>query len=383
MRIFIAAQNQITESSINEAIYSFISKFKELSSDNFVLSEPDVIWFLTGGSEHNAIKRIEPQKKYCFIASNSDNSWASATEVKAHLNEKGIYTKIFDLDKLNSISEIRDYLYDRPEPEVSKLGMIGKASDWLVASIPEQELLEEVLDIKILKFNWEDVNNINTDLNQNIFESFFNILNYQPDVDCIELLGKLKILTDKNNLDALAIDCYSLINENRISACIPVSFFNTMNFPVACEGDLCSAAGMIVFSRIKKSVPWLANLSYVNKEYAIFSHCTVPLNILDSFEIAPHYESGYNAAIKGLLKKQQVTIFRIDHKLEYCFIALGEIVDSGNIIEGCKTQAKIKMSAKSLFLLREFPLGNHHLIVEGDHTDVLAEYFTNKGFRIF
>ncbi|HOZ30748.1 MAG TPA: hypothetical protein PLL66_07505 [Bacteroidales bacterium] len=52
------------------------------------------------------------------------------------------------------------------------------------------------------------------------------------------------------------------------------------------------------------------------------------------------------------------------------------------ISENQLTKARNKMSSKSLFFLREFPLGNHYLIILGDHTDIVAEYFTNRGFRI-
>jgi L-fucose isomerase-like protein len=145
---------------------------------------------------------------------------------------------------------------------------------------------------------------------------------------------------------------------------------------------LCSAAGMIVFHRLTGLVPWMANLNYVNREFAEFSHCTAPASLMDGFSIDTHFETGKGAAIRGQLKKQQVTVFRVDKNLEHCFLSLGDVIETDFKENACRTQARIKMSSKSLFLLREFPLGNHHLIVPGDYTAILSGYFANKGLRI-
>jgi L-fucose isomerase-like protein len=381
LRINIAANSQIDDYQINKAINSFIARFSEISSDDFVVSSPDVIWFLTGGSEHNALKFIESQNKYCFIASPENNSWAAATEVKAYLNEKGINTEIFDLDKLETLEPVKKYLYKKEDNINHTLGIVGKPADWLIASIPDKILLKEVLNIETMKFSWEEILSLEESDPEDI-KNILNIKNFPADDKCISLVNKLNTLIKVNNLNALALDCFSFHKEHKYTSCIPVAILNSLNFPVACEADLCSASGMIVFSRLLGRVPWMANINHVSKTSAIFSHCTAPLYLLDDYEISDHYETGFGASIKGNVKKQQVTIFRIDRKLEYCFISLGEVINTGNILNGCMTQAEIKMSAKSLFLLREFPLGNHHLIVDGDHSDILAEYFKDKGFRI-
>lgn len=382
MKIYISAYNGISDEEIGKAISDFTSKFKDVTADDFVNDEPNVIWFYSGGSEHNALDRIEPQNRYCFIASKSNNSWAAATEVKALLNEKGIQTRIFDYEKLETVQKVYEFLNVKRDLKISRLGLIGESADWLVSSVPDYDLLEEVLNIQIQKYSWDDVLALEESTSDSGFEKSFSKFKFDTYSENLSLMKKINTLVDNNRLHAIATGCFDLLEEHNYSACLPVSSLNNLNFPAVCEGDLCSAAGMIVFQRLSGMVPWMANLNHIDKEGAIFSHCTAPEQFLEDFEITTHFESGKASAIKGNFVKKEVTVFRIDNKLEYCFLTLGEITETGQLLAGCRTQVKIKMSSKSLWLLREFPLGNHHLIIPGDHTDLLAEYFTFKGFRI-
>lgn len=359
-----------------------MAKFKTVKPDDFVYENPDIIWFLSGGSEHNALKQIESHNRYSFIASENANSWAAATEVKAYLNSKGINTRIFDFDKLESLESLDEYLKPKIFEKVIKLGLVGNAADWLVASTPDIELLKEVLNIDVINFSEDDLINTNPESSINLFESGFANNEFEHKQEIAELYSKLVTFVANNNLDTLAIDCFSLIKKIEFTPCLSYSIINSSQFPIVCEGDLCSAAGMIVCKNLTGQIPWMANLMHISKDCVEFSHCTIPLSMLEQYDIKTHYETDKGASIEGQLTKQMVTVFRIDKNLENCFLALGEVVSHGDVSLACRTQAKIKMSSKSLFILREFPLGNHHLIVPGDYTDILAEYFTNKGFRI-
>jgi L-fucose isomerase-like protein len=382
LKIYIAAFNGIAYDQIDSAIDRFVKKFVVVVADDFVREEPDVIWFLTGGSEHNALRQIESKNRYCLIASSLDNSWAAATEVKALLNEKGISTKIFDYDKLETLSPLFDYLRKEDSGRPTKLGLIGKSADWLVASIPKKDLLKEVLNIDVCEYSHSDLNQTVSESSDESFSKMFINHEFETKTETARYSAQLQSFINNHKLDAIAIDCFSIIEDSNFTACLPVAVLNNLNIPAACEGDLCSAAGMIVLHRLTGFVPWMANLNHVTHDYAEFSHCTAPEYLLEGFTIDTHYETSKGAAIKAKLKKQLVTVFRIDHNLEHCFLSLGEVLETDLMQNACRTQAKIKMSTKSLFLLREFPLGNHHLIAPGDHTDILAEYFTNKGFRI-
>ncbi|MDD4149750.1 MAG: hypothetical protein PHE33_06955 [Bacteroidales bacterium] len=381
MKIYIAANNNVSEKLIFKAKTDFLNKFSSLNINNFVTTDANVIWFLSGGSEHFAIEQIEAQNRYCFLASEKDNSWSAATEVKAFLNEKGINTRIFNIDLIDNLDPLQKFLDEWVGSKITKLALIGKPENWLLASVPNYELLLEVLEINIVEYNWSDV--LQFEDNQlDEFDKCFANYNYETFKKDRSLYNKMLSFIESEEISAMAISCFDFIKKYEYTACLPVALLNQNNIPTACEGDLCSAAGMIVLSRLTGKIPWMANLNRLDENGVIFSHCTAPINMLSDFEISNHFETGKGSAVKGNIAKQQVTVFRLDKNLEFCFLALGEIIESGEIIKACRTQIKVKMSAKSIFLLKEFPLGNHHLIIPGDYTIKLAEYFTNKGFRI-
>lgn len=382
MKIFLASSgddNDVPPSSV--VTDSFLGRFN-LTSDVFVQYNPDVIWFLTGGTEHKVLSRIESKNRYCFLASRNGNSWAAATEVKAYLNDKGINTKLFDVDTLESLEELENYLNPPVSGSTIRLGLVGGVSDWLVASTPDEDLLKEVLDIELVNVSWDELLALPEGEDFCHFEETFGRFGHESFASELSLVKKFDTLIRQNRLDAVTVACFGLIGKVGNTICLPVSAMNNYGFPAACEGDLCSSAGMIAVKRLTGKIPWMANLSFADHDAAIFSHCTVHENLLDRMEVTTHFETGKYAAVKGEMKKRPVTIFRIDRKLEHCFLSLGEIIDNCDSPTACRTQVKIKMSAKGLFSLREFPLGNHHLIIDGDCTDVLAEYFTNHGFRI-
>lgn len=381
MKIYLASSDDGEVPLSSAVVNGFMQRFN-VSADSFVTSNPDIIWFLSGGTEHKVLSRIQSKNRYCFLASKDDNSWAAAIEVKAFLNEKGIITRIFDVDKLPSISLLENFLLSPQQNKITNLGLIGGISNWLVASSPNEDLLEEVLGIKIHNFSWDDVLKLEEGNDFCNYANSYNKYNHESYADELSLVKKFDSLIKQNSLDAISVACFDMLKVHKSTVCLPVAAMNNYGFPATCEGDLCAAACMIVLKRLTGKVPWMANLCYADREGAVFSHCTVQNDLLDNYEITTHYESGKMSAIKGKLKKQKVTILRIDRKLEYCFLSLGEVVDNYAHSLACRTQAYVKMSSKSLFLLREFPLGNHHLIMPGDCTDEVAEYFTNHGFRI-
>lgn len=384
MKIFIAHSNFTPENSLEDIKLSFIQKFKEVRDEDFVNDNPDVFWFLTGDVEPNVLKFIKPDKRYCLLASPQNNSWSAASEVKAYCNEKGVKTKIFDFNLLTSIDQIQEFLdTDYHEKENTRLGIIGEKSNSLVVSYPDEELLKDILHIEILNISEDELENPEDFAPDP--EMYSKLKDkWNPEIEkSAKLLSAIKVIINKYNLDAVTLNCFDFIRKKNLSPCLAFAFLNSENFPAACETDLCAAAAMIVGKRLISEIPWMTNLTHVDDELASFAHCSVPLNMVDDFEIVRHCASEAYSSVKAELTKEQVTVFRIDRKLEHCFIARGIIKESGKNINSCRTSVKISLSSKSLFLLREFPLGNHHMIVKGNQSDILAKYFTEKGFRIF
>jgi len=100
----------------------------------FVDSNPDVIYFLTGGSERSAIECVSQGSMVLMIASSDGNSNASALEVKAALNYRKIDTLLLDEDNPET-EQILDQFF-KAKNAISNLrgqtlGLIGEVSDWM------------------------------------------------------------------------------------------------------------------------------------------------------------------------------------------------------------------------------------------------------------
>ena len=64
----------------------------------FVNDKPDILMFLTGGSEHIAIESVQEYRFYLMLASREANAWASAMEVKAWMNQHNISSLLINTD---------------------------------------------------------------------------------------------------------------------------------------------------------------------------------------------------------------------------------------------------------------------------------------------
>ena len=122
----------------------------------------------------------------------------------------------------------------------------------------------------------------------------------------------------------------------------------------------------------------MANPSKINlnESTLTLAHCTVPRKMINAYNLRSHFESGLGVGIEGKLPQGRVTLFRIGGKnMERLWTAEGENVETTEDENLCRTQAKIKLdSSNKLEQLLNDPLGNHLLMIYGDHTAELQNY---------
>ena len=110
-----------------------------------------------------------------------------------------------------------------------------------------------------------------------------------------------------------------------------------------------------------------AQLDADNNQFWL-AHCTVPRGIVQDYGLRSHFESDLGVGIQGTLANGPVTLLRIGgKKMEQLWLAEGDIIQSGNAEDLCRTQAKIKLSEGQISELLENPLGNHLIMVQGHH----------------
>jgi L-fucose isomerase-like protein len=340
-------------------------------------SDPEILFILTGGSENQAKSIVDNIQHVLILAMNENNSFAAATEIKAYCNQKNIKSILINLDSekdagliinnyilsVRAVSTIRNY----------NLGLIGNVSKWLIASGVQNEIIKSKFGINFVKIDWDNFKNFSE---YPVNEDFINhFRNSKIDLkDSSKVYNLLINIITTHKLNAITVECFPMVREHAVTACLALSKFNDDLFPAGCEGDLTSIIGMIISKELTGQIPWMANLTSITKETASLAHCTISTNQVNDFNITTHFETNSGTAIQGHFKSKEVTIFRLDNNLKNVFITTGTVINTPCKNDACRTQIEIQLSEKDLNLLKEKPLGNHHLVLPGNYKDIL-EFF--------
>ncbi|MBT3209036.1 MAG: hypothetical protein HN704_09765 [Bacteroidetes bacterium] len=360
---------------------------KLIAPENFLFTEnsPDVLFFLTGGTERLALKQVSTGHFYLLIGSQHNNSYASASEVKALLNEINIPSMLLDEEDAFTKSILKDFFTVKKalkKLKGQKLGLIGQISDWLVASNISAGRLSEKLGIELSVIPWSETEHFSK---FKASDSFFDTFSGKSDIDLTEtgkVSGLLTAIIKKRNLDAITVECFPMVMKDKVTACLPLAKFNNDGIPAGCEGDLTAIAGMMLCKELSDIIPWIANTNKVSDEVCVFSHCTIAPDLVSDFSVKSHFETGLGTAIQGNFKDDLITIFRFDRKLSKAFITTAKIIGRPKSDAACRTQIEVKLTQNEVNLLQNSPLGNHHLICPGDCKKLLRFACTVLGIEI-
>ena len=128
-----------------------------------------LVYFIIGGGTEQQLldlyekrKEIQPFEPVYLLAHSSNNSLAASMEILARLQQQGVKGKIIylsgneesDIQMLRtSIRNLKVY----KKLHNTKLGMVGKASDWLVASTPNFREVKEKWGVNVLEYEIEEL----------------------------------------------------------------------------------------------------------------------------------------------------------------------------------------------------------------------------------
>ena len=152
-----------------------------------------------------------------------------------------------------------------------------------------------------------------------------------------------------------------------------------------CEGDIASAVGMVWLKTLIQGACaiWMANPARVEiaTNTVVIAHCTVPRCLLSNYQITTHFESGKALSIQGDLHTGPVTLVRLGGwDLRKMWVAEGyarpyqpQDVHLSECM--CRTKVQITLDApyRAADLLTN-PLGNHLLLVFGNHAQLLKQW---------
>lgn len=320
----------------------------------------------TGGTE-GIFKRLLPtlqqrsSRPFYLLTSGKSNSLAASMEILAYLNQHGIKGEIIHgsaeyiakrIQLLASIEKAQRKIYG------AKLGIIGKPSDWLIASHADKEKVKEQLGIELIDIPMQEL--LDTIAKKdNIYDA-------------------LKDIIGKYQLQGFTLRCFDLLTTVKDTGCMPLARLNAEGFVAGCEGDVPAMLSMMIGRSLTGVSGFQANPASINPETGelLFAHCTIPLDMVERYELDTHFESGIGVGIRGFMKEGPVTIFKVSGDLSRRFIAEGYLMENQSKPDLCRTQQLIRLSDKSqaaYFLTN--PIGNHHIIMPGHLKELLESIF--------
>ncbi len=343
----------------------------------------NLIFVRTGGTE-GIFQQMMPtlveksDAPFYLLASDKSNSLAASLEILSYLRLQGKQGEILHGNPEYIASRIQ--LLCQVESAIkrlhqSRLGVIGKPSDWLIASQVDTECVRQKLGIELLDIPMSEL----LDTLAATPESSPTEHSDMPAVnealsDACRIYEALKIVVQKHDLQGFTIRCFDLLDAVHNTGCLALAKLNAEGYIAGCEGDVPTMLTMMLLRALTGSSSFQANPASIHPETGeiLFAHCTIPFDMVHRYELDTHFESGIGVGIRGFVPEGPVTICKVSGDLSRVFVAEGELVRCQTKPDLCRTQLVVRLAKPSdteYFLTN--PIGNHHVIIVGQHAEAL------------
>jgi L-fucose isomerase-like protein len=330
---------------------------------------PLALLLLTGGTEALALRihQRRPSQALLLLAHGAHNSLPAALETLAALRQNGAPALLVLLDGPGDPAEALRWglhaVHTQRSMLGARLGLLGGASSWLIASRPSPELVLDrwgplVIDVPMAAL----------------------LDGLVPGADADAVHRALAAVVAKHRLDAVSVRCFDLLGERGTTACLAMARLGQAGVPAGCEGDLPSAVALLWVHKLLGSVPWMANPARLESRGLWLAHCTVPLHLVSDYRLDTHFESGLGVGVAGRFEPGPVTLLRIGGaQLEQLWTVDCALLEAGSAADQCRTQALVSLEPRQLEQLLERPLGNHLVLVPGHHASELERWWRCLG----
>lgn len=314
---------------------------------------------LTGGSESLFLSLVEKgeidlsQPIYLLVTQQS-NSLAAAMEILTWINQhqgRGLIA-----GTAQALLDVRPAALDRPltlldVEGTDRIGLIGKSSDWLIASGFDIEILRERLGIEVVDIPIEEVTSLGK------VDAGLSGAN--------AIYDRIKEIIARYQLTAISLRCFDLLTTVENTGCIALSRLNDDGIPASCEGDIPTLVTMILSKRLYGCPGFQANPARIEPETGrmLFAHCTLPLSMTRSHSLTTHYESGIGVAIHGELPEGEYLLMKVSGDLSRVFCEPVTLIRNQYEANLCRTQVWLQSTPEVARQLLTNPIANHHVLV--------------------
>ncbi|MCE1189473.1 MAG: fucose isomerase [Ignavibacteria bacterium] len=361
-----------------------------------------LLYFVATGGTENDVLALQGQRKgrhadepVFLLAHAANNSLPAAMEILAKLQQEGRKGRILflrgagDSAGFTAIEECVRGIEVYRKLRSTRIGAVGKPSDWLVASAPDFSVAQKSWGPEIVPVDIEEIHKRLDVQSEEEIQKFRESLVgkssavLEPSArdidDVVRVYLALKNITHEYNLQALTVRCFDLVLRRKTTGCFALAELMDEGIIAGCEGDIMSVVGMTWAYQLLQAIPWMANPSDINipENVLILAHCTIPRKLVQGYTLRSHFESGLGLGIQGTLPEGPVTLLRLGgSRLEKIWLAEGTILRNGTAENLCRTQVEIKLdNGGHVEDLLRAPLGNHIIVLQGRYMKVLQDWW--------
>ena len=391
------------ENRVNQAVAEFLNKIENALDNPLTLCGPDfaaygqadldLIYVCTGGTE-GRFKELLPvlKGKIYLLTSGDSNSLAASLEIMSYLNQSGRTGEIIHgsveyvaqrITVLSKVSAARKSL------QGTNLGVIGAPSDWLISSHVDRAKVADSLGIRFVDipvaelielYNACPSGNAGLSADEVVKNDVSGVAAKYAE-GALKIYLALKSLVHKYELSGLTLRCFDLLDSLGNTGCLALAMLNAEGIPAGCEGDMPTLLTMAVGNALTGQCGFQCNPSRIDPEAGemLLAHCTVPFNMVLKHSYNTHFESGIGVAIHGELPLGPSTIFKLSGDITRVFCTRAELTSNPYENNLCRTQIVLKLKENPQSICREYflrnPIGNHHIVFNGDHADLFRAFF--------
>ena len=346
----------------------------------------------SGGVEEMVKANIDCLPPYVMlIADGLKNSLAASLEILSWMRQNNRHGRVLHGPTSFIMQGIDDYAV--AHDAVSKLqgkrvGVIGQPSGWLIASGVDYAAMRERWGVEMIDIVLDEVvkgyEAIGDDEVQDLTDEFISkaVGIKEPPreevVKAMRLYRSVKSIVERYHLDAFTLNCFDLIPTTHTTGCVALALLNQEGIPAGCEGDEQTLLTMLAVQAATGEMTFMANPSKILDNLAhemVFAHCTIAPAMTDRYIVRDHYESLSGVAVEGIFEPMDMTVVKCGGKnMERFFISRAKLLECTSNPNMCRTQLHLRLDEPLDYFL-ERSIGNHHVIVKGNHVDKLHSVF--------
>jgi L-fucose isomerase-like protein len=352
----------------------------------------------SGGVEEMVKANIDRLPPYVMlIADGLKNSLAASLEILSWMRLEGRQGRVVHGDTDFMMEGIADYMtgYEAlGKLKGTRVGVIGHPSGWLIASGVDYADVHRSWGTELIDLPLEEVVSdyrcITDDEVKDDTEDFVRHASGMKEpsvadvVKAMRLCRALQKMVDRYKLSAFTLNCFDLIPPTGTTGCVALAMLNDRGIPAGCEGDIQTLLTMLAVQAATGEVAFMANPSMITnnaRHEMIFAHCTIAPCMTDSYTIRTHYESQSGVALEGTMSPGSYTVVKGGgRRMERFFVSNAELLECTANPNMCRTQLHLRLQEPLDYFLHR-SIGNHHVIVKGNCSNLLTSVFTMLGAK--